>query len=103
MSLEPNTSNNRYVGGQLDIRLSTLTETPIAPSDELYQVTLGDHPFIQSGYLTEQEVRSLKSGIEDVPRAMLPPGWECRFSKLGNPYYIDHNTQSTTWVRPVYP
>lgn len=31
----------------------------------------------------------------------LPPGWEVRFDKYNRPYYIDHNTQTTTWQRPV--
>jgi E3 ubiquitin-protein ligase NEDD4 len=30
----------------------------------------------------------------------LPPGWELRFDPRGRPYYVDHNTRSTTWTRP---
>ncbi|XP_055341668.1 E3 ubiquitin-protein ligase Su(dx)-like [Paramacrobiotus metropolitanus] len=30
----------------------------------------------------------------------LPPGWEQRQDPLGRPYYVDHNTRSTTWERP---
>ncbi|KAH8117461.1 HECT-domain-containing protein [Phellopilus nigrolimitatus] len=30
----------------------------------------------------------------------LPPGWEERFTPTGRPYYVDHNTRSTTWVKP---
>ncbi|THH09353.1 hypothetical protein EW145_g2068 [Phellinidium pouzarii] len=30
----------------------------------------------------------------------LPPGWEERFTPNGRPYYVDHNTRSTTWVKP---
>jgi len=31
----------------------------------------------------------------------LPPNWEVRFDKYNRPYYLDHNTQQTTWQRPV--
>nr|AAB07514.1 E6-AP-like protein ubiquitin ligase [Schizosaccharomyces pombe]CAA68867.1 ubiquitin--protein ligase [Schizosaccharomyces pombe] len=30
----------------------------------------------------------------------LPPGWERRTDNLGRTYYVDHNTRSTTWIRP---
>ncbi|KAI7884433.1 HECT-domain-containing protein [Lichtheimia hyalospora FSU 10163] len=33
-------------------------------------------------------------------RSDLPPGWERRVDHLGRPYYVDHNTRTTTWKRP---
>uniref|UniRef100_A0A1I8HY38 HECT-type E3 ubiquitin transferase n=1 Tax=Macrostomum lignano TaxID=282301 RepID=A0A1I8HY38_9PLAT len=30
----------------------------------------------------------------------LPPGWEMRRDARGRPYYVDHNTRTTTWERP---
>ncbi|KAF9348879.1 hypothetical protein BGX34_002196 [Mortierella sp. NVP85] len=30
----------------------------------------------------------------------LPAGWEQRHTPEGRPYYVDHNTRSTTWVDP---
>lgn len=30
----------------------------------------------------------------------LPPGWEMRQDPHGRPYYVDHNTRTTTWERP---
>lgn len=30
----------------------------------------------------------------------LPAGWEQRQTPEGRPYYVDHNTRSTTWVDP---
>lgn len=30
----------------------------------------------------------------------LPAGWEERFTPEGRPYYVDHNTRTTTWVDP---
>ncbi|TPP39625.1 E3 ubiquitin-protein ligase [Fasciola gigantica] len=31
----------------------------------------------------------------------LPPKWERRFTENGRPYYLDHLTKTTTWVRPA--
>ncbi|XP_053128499.1 E3 ubiquitin-protein ligase NEDD4 isoform X2 [Hemicordylus capensis] len=31
----------------------------------------------------------------------LPPGWEVRNDEKGRPYYIDHNSQTTTWKKPA--
>lgn len=30
----------------------------------------------------------------------LPSGWEQRFTNEGRPYFVDHNTRTTTWVDP---
>lgn len=31
----------------------------------------------------------------------LPPGWEEKVAPDGRSYYIDHNTKTTSWTRPV--
>uniref|UniRef100_A0A3B5QY76 NEDD4 E3 ubiquitin protein ligase a n=1 Tax=Xiphophorus maculatus TaxID=8083 RepID=A0A3B5QY76_XIPMA len=31
----------------------------------------------------------------------LPPGWEEKRDNKGRRYYVNHNTRTTTWVRPV--
>ncbi|MGH0116341.1 UNVERIFIED_CONTAM: hypothetical protein FKN15_003521 [Acipenser sinensis] len=31
----------------------------------------------------------------------LPPGWEMRVDQRGRYYYVDHNTRTTTWQRPT--
>ena len=38
------------------------------------------------------------SGADQEP---LPPGWEMRIDGHGRPYYVDHNTRTTTWERPT--
>ncbi|EYC31877.1 hypothetical protein Y032_0003g1284 [Ancylostoma ceylanicum] len=30
----------------------------------------------------------------------LPPNWEMKLDELGNRYFVDHNTQTTTWYDP---
>jgi atrophin-1 interacting protein 5 (WW domain-containing E3 ubiquitin protein ligase 1) len=38
------------------------------------------------------------TGADQEP---LPPGWEMRIDGHGRPYYVDHNTRTTTWERPT--
>ncbi|PPQ70016.1 hypothetical protein CVT26_013304 [Gymnopilus dilepis] len=38
--------------------------------------------------------------LDDEAGNPLPPGWERRIDPQGRPYYVDHNTRSTTWHRP---
>ncbi|XP_026175585.1 E3 ubiquitin-protein ligase NEDD4-like isoform X1 [Mastacembelus armatus] len=33
--------------------------------------------------------------------AGLPPGWEEKWDSKGRRYFVNHNTQTTTWTRPV--
>lgn len=40
------------------------------------------------------------SSFEDA-QGRLPAGWERREDNLGRTYYVDHNTRSTSWVRPT--
>lgn len=35
--------------------------------------------------------------MDDVP---LPPGWEIRFTDENVPYFVDHNTKTTTFQDP---
>ena len=38
--------------------------------------------------------------FEDA-KGKLPPGWERRLNPVGKVYYVDHNTQQNTWLRPA--
>ncbi|KAG8899505.1 hypothetical protein FRB99_006689 [Tulasnella sp. 403] len=40
------------------------------------------------------------SGQTTAGLGSLPPGWEERHTPEGRPYYVDHNTRTTTWVDP---
>lgn len=50
-----------------------------APPQETLQCTPSSEPPSESGFL--------------------PAGWEVRSAPSGRPFYIDHNTKTTTWVR----
>merc|ERR1711964_116418 len=35
-----------------------------------------------------------------IPPRILPPGWEAVHPSSGRTYYMNHNTQKTTWKKP---
>lgn len=39
-------------------------------------------------------------GATTAGTGSLPAGWEERYTPEGRPYYVDHNTRTTTWVDP---
>ncbi|KRY17201.1 NEDD4-like E3 ubiquitin-protein ligase WWP2 [Trichinella patagoniensis] len=39
--------------------------------------------------------------VDEAVQQSLPAGWEERLDGFGRRYYIDHNTMSTTWERPI--
>lgn len=40
-------------------------------------------------------------GLPTTRQGHLPPGWERRLAKTSRIYYVDHNTRTTTWDRPI--
>lgn len=40
------------------------------------------------------------STLQRDEHGWLPRGWERRTDRHGRPFYVDHNTRTTTWVRP---
>ena len=36
------------------------------------------------------------------PPAALPPGWQRMLTADGREYFVDHNTQTTSWTRPTF-
>jgi hypothetical protein len=63
------------------------------PTQQYGQVGYSQQP--ASVYATVTSVATPTTGA-----ATLPPFWEERVSPDGRAYYVDHNTQTTTWTRP---
>lgn len=42
----------------------------------------------------------MHTGTTTAGAGELPPGWEQRWTLEGRPYFVDHNTRTTTWVDP---
>lgn len=79
----------------------------IAPSHSLSNSTSNNNislPAVNGAtgqHITEDEASTLEATGQTVPGlGELPPGWEQRFTPEGRPYYVDHNTRTTTWVDP---
>lgn len=43
---------------------------------------------------------TIHTGATSPGTGELPPGWEQRWTPEGRPYFVDHNTRTTTWVDP---
>ncbi|KAH8196969.1 hypothetical protein TruAng_008863 [Truncatella angustata] len=43
---------------------------------------------------------AMHTGATTPGTGELPPGWEQRWTPEGRPYFVDHNTRTTTWVDP---
>ncbi|KAK6339056.1 hypothetical protein TWF696_009849 [Orbilia brochopaga] len=46
------------------------------------------------------QVSMMATGATTAGSGELPPGWEQRHTPEGRPYFVDHNTRTTTWVDP---
>ncbi|KAG6335883.1 hypothetical protein ID866_3220 [Astraeus odoratus] len=49
---------------------------------------------------TSTAALAASSHVTTAGSGSLPPGWEERYTPEGRPYYVDHNTRTTTWVDP---
>jgi len=45
-------------------------------------------------------VQMMATGATTAGTGELPSGWEQRHTPEGRPYFVDHNTRTTTWVDP---
>lgn len=59
-------------------------------------------PSIASQLSGETASRQRTSSTADAGSGSraLPTGWEMRYTPEGRPYFLDHNTRSTTWLDP---
>ncbi|RLV87634.1 E3 ubiquitin-protein ligase RSP5 [Meyerozyma sp. JA9] len=77
-------------------------ETPQSPT--VSSVTSGNVTVNSTGANTpvspNAAVSMASSGATTSGLGELPSGWEQRFTNEGRPYFVDHNTRTTTWVDP---
>lgn len=75
--------------------------TPVPPSNS---ATSGNVTVNATGSNTPVSpgaaVSMAASGATTTGLGELPSGWEQRFTNEGRPYFVDHNTRTTTWVDP---
>ncbi|PTU22443.1 hypothetical protein P175DRAFT_0529497 [Aspergillus ochraceoroseus IBT 24754] len=53
-----------------------------------------------AGGSSSNAVSMMATGATTAGTGELPPGWEQRNTPEGRPYFVDHNTRTTTWVDP---
>uniref|UniRef100_A0A665U723 E3 ubiquitin-protein ligase n=1 Tax=Echeneis naucrates TaxID=173247 RepID=A0A665U723_ECHNA len=79
--------------------------------NHLSQVTTWTRPIIQRGASLSQSPTPLQSIMSpevspqhtpspEATSGFLPAGWEVRSAPNGRPFFIDHNTKTTTWEDP---
>ncbi len=72
--------------------------TPSVPNADSPPATAGFTPVAPSGLAN---MTTLQQALPtQQPTNDLPPGWERRMAPNGQYYYIDHNTQRTSWAHP---
>lgn len=52
------------------------------------------------GNINATALSMMASGATTAGTGELPPGWEQRHTPEARPYFVDHNTRTTTWVDP---
>lgn len=75
------------------------TETPAAPASAAASPTTTSSTSA-AGAASGALGASSASGSTQAGTGPLPAGWEQRFTPEGRPYFVDHNTRTTTWVDP---
>ncbi len=73
-------------------------------ADDLLEASSGGSNIQRSGTANAQPgnvaVVGGGSSATTTGSGSLPAGWEERYTPEGRPYYVDHNTRTTTWVDP---
>ncbi|KAG9302523.1 hypothetical protein G9A89_007227 [Geosiphon pyriformis] len=92
--LERQRHNNRTLPEErLSTTTSTLPNSPSSSSVNAIEPTSTGTPAING-------VPPVSVGATTAGYGPLPSGWEQRNTPEGRPYFVDHNTRSTTWVDP---
>lgn len=86
-------------GGQTTPLSTTAAATAIGNSSTAGNVTVNstgaNTPVSPGAAVSMAALGATTTGLGE-----LPSGWEQRFTNEGRPYFVDHNTRTTTWVDP---
>ncbi|KAF8548881.1 hypothetical protein OG21DRAFT_1515796 [Imleria badia] len=99
------TRSTTYVDPRLPVSSSSsgLADQDQSPSQSDRPVSLGGAGALAAA---QQSNADVASGANNPQRSFnrdldgLPRGWERRVDPRGRMYYVDHNTQTTTWSHP---
>ncbi|KAF7796526.1 hypothetical protein EIP86_007706 [Pleurotus ostreatoroseus] len=68
-------------------------------ADDMLEAGVGRAPSVAPTN-TAQAALAASNNTTTAGAGPLPAGWEERYTPEGRPYYVDHNTRTTTWVDP---
>ncbi|KAL2011734.1 hypothetical protein VTN00DRAFT_4452 [Thermoascus crustaceus] len=71
-----------------------------ANSPNLQEAQHAHTPSGASASASANAVSMMATGATTAGTGELPAGWEQRVTPEGRPYFVDHNTRTTTWVDP---
>lgn len=72
-------------------------------ADDLLEANNSGSVMRNSSTLSSPPPANVTTAVNNTTTAgsgSLPNGWEERYTPEGRPYYVDHNTRTTTWVDP---
>jgi len=74
-----------------------VSSTSTSPAEPAASTTSAAATAVSS---TSGATSTIQGGSTTAGWGPLPAGWEQRFTPEGRPYFVDHNTRTTTWVDP---
>lgn len=103
----PTSSDPLFSAGQMQTGPSSPHGGPMfIPQMNPYQQQI-QNQFLQPQPLQQQQFQATATTapgqVAFDELGPLPPGWTRQFDAHGRPYYVDHNTRTTTWQRPSNP
>lgn len=119
LDLRPSNGGEK-VKGTIAVSLTTEMLSNTSPVHSIYETASGhgvspapfgtDSPAARNESLNAQSLRTdptrstsskySATSLYSDEFGPLPPGWERRFDPSGRPFYVDHNSRSTSWTRP---
>lgn len=103
-----------FAGGLLDVNIQGVSGgvggTPSAPTVAVSAASTAStstgarapqQPPVGSGGVTASRTPQLQTALERAAQG-LPPHWQASMTPTGRIYYINHDTQTTSWEKPRY-
>ncbi|KAK5947146.1 hypothetical protein PMZ80_001293 [Knufia obscura] len=105
-TMRSNASSSQFPGAAAPSQVPLGPPPSHSPAPSRAPTSAGDPPRASTTNLNGssgsngQRAPGQLSSFEDA-QGRLPAGWERREDNLGRTYYVDHNTRTTTWTRPL--
>ncbi|KAJ8396645.1 hypothetical protein AAFF_G00014830 [Aldrovandia affinis] len=81
-------------------RTTTWTRPLVQRTSEAPQAAASLSPTVYNPLLSPETSPQHSPGPRPKETGLMPPGWEIRSAPNGRPFFINHNTKTTTWEDP---